>query len=70
MRVPADPRRPYRVQLPGGRSIAVFFYDGGVAQDISFGSALRDRDAFVDRLVGAFGGATSGPWLVNVATDG
>ncbi len=65
-----DPRRPYKVDLPGGRSITAFFYDGGVAHDISFGDALRDRDTFVDRLVGAFGGAAGGPWLVNVATDG
>lgn len=66
-----DPRRPYRVELPGGRSIAVFFFDGGVAHDISFGGGLRDRDAFVDRLLGAFGDASgAGPFLVNVATDG
>lgn len=66
-----DPRRPYRVELSGGRSIAVFFSDGAVAHDISFGDTLRDRDAFVDRLLGAFGAAAGGgPWLVNVATDG
>jgi alpha-amylase/alpha-mannosidase (GH57 family) len=63
-----DPRRPYRVMLGGDRSIVVFFYDGAVAHDLSFGNALRDRDSFVDRLLGAFGGEEHG--LVNVATDG
>ncbi len=67
----ADPRRPYRVELPGGRSIAVFFFDNAVAQDISFGATLADRDAFVNRLLAAFGEADAAKdWLVNVATDG
>jgi alpha-amylase/alpha-mannosidase (GH57 family) len=65
-----DPRRAYRVELGGGRAIAAFFYDGAVARDISFGDGLRDRDAFVDRLIAAFGETGPGKWLVNVATDG
>jgi alpha-amylase/alpha-mannosidase (GH57 family) len=65
-----DPRRPYTVLLPGGRSITVFFYDGAVAHDISFGGVLRDRDTFVDRLLAAFGDGNGPDRLVNVATDG
>jgi alpha-amylase/alpha-mannosidase (GH57 family) len=66
-----DPRRPYRIQLSGNRSLNLFFYDGAVAQDCAFGGALRDRDTFVDRLFEAYGDTRGpGPWLVNVATDG
>ncbi|MBI4510045.1 MAG: DUF3536 domain-containing protein [Deltaproteobacteria bacterium] len=69
-----DPRRAYLCELPGGRSIVLFFYDAGVAHDIAFGQALADRDALVGRLLSAFGDAGTspgaGPWLVNVATDG
>ena len=31
-----DPTVPYRVNLPGGRSIAVFFYDGPVSRAVYF----------------------------------
>ncbi|MFH0903442.1 MAG: DUF3536 domain-containing protein [Pseudomonadota bacterium] len=69
-----DPRRPYRIELPGGRTIAVFFYDGSVAHDIAFGQALRDREAIVERILSAFGNTSEAGgddvWLVNVATDG
>jgi alpha-amylase/alpha-mannosidase (GH57 family) len=66
-----DPRRAYKVELPGGRAIAVFFYDGVVAQKIAFGDALANRDALVGALAGAFDADPArGPQLVNVATDG
>src|SRR5262249_22772286 len=56
-----DPRRPYRVALPSGRSIAVFFYDGVVAQKVAFGEALQDRDTLVGLLEGAFDPERDGP---------
>jgi alpha-amylase/alpha-mannosidase (GH57 family) len=67
-----DPRRPYKVSLPSGRSIVVFFYDGVVAQKVAFGDALRDRDALVSQLEAAFDPDPSrmGPQLVHMATDG
>ena len=34
-----DSREPYRVPLPSGREITVFFYDGAVSQSIAFGGA-------------------------------
>jgi alpha-amylase/alpha-mannosidase (GH57 family) len=67
-----DPRRAYRVALPSGRHIAVFFYDGASAQKIAFGDAVHDRDALIGQLSAAFDPdpARRGPQLVNVATDG
>lgn len=49
-----DPRVPYLVRLPSGRSIAVFFYDGTISHEVSFGSLLRDGTQFASRLISAF----------------
>jgi hypothetical protein len=42
-----DPTEPYLVRLPGGRSIAVFFYHQGLSGRVSFDPALTSNaDAF------------------------
>jgi alpha-amylase/alpha-mannosidase (GH57 family) len=64
-----DPRMPYRCQLPSGRSIAVYFYDGNISQDIAFKGLLKSGRDFADRLNWAFRDDNA-PQLVNVATDG
>ncbi|HYA35972.1 MAG TPA: DUF3536 domain-containing protein [Candidatus Binataceae bacterium] len=63
-----DPRRVYRYlhRDNSGRSIAVFFYDDGLARAIAFEHILVSSDALIDRLEKAAAGAA----LVNVATDG
>lgn len=51
----------------GGRSLAVFFYDGQIARGVAFEGLLASSRAFV----GAFSyAARHGAQLVNVATDG
>jgi alpha-amylase/alpha-mannosidase (GH57 family) len=65
-----DTRRSYRIALANGRSIAVFFYDGVVAQKVAFGEALADRDTFIGNLERAFDPEREGVQLVGVATDG
>ncbi|HNN94091.1 MAG TPA: DUF3536 domain-containing protein [Pseudomonadota bacterium] len=67
-----DPTRPYRVALPGGRSIAVFFYDGPVSRAVAFEHLLGSGERFLARLLSAFPGE-GGPGaaqLVHIATDG
>lgn len=66
-----DTTIPYEVQLFGGRSITVFFYDGPLSQEIAFNGLLEDGSHLAARLVRALGGA-SGPLdrLSHVATDG
>lgn len=64
-----DTRRPYRVNLPSGKSIAVFFYDGKVSQAVAFNGLLYDGKKFADALMDAFSKST-GPQLVHIATDG
>ncbi|MBF0502082.1 MAG: DUF3536 domain-containing protein [Candidatus Riflebacteria bacterium] len=64
-----DPKIPYWCVLPSGSKIAVFFYDGLVAQDIAFGGLLSDGRRLADRLTQALV-QQEGPQLVHVATDG
>jgi len=65
-----DPSRAYRVQLPSGRSIAVFFYDAPVAQAVAFERLLTDGGRLVDRLTGAGNENRTWDQLLHVATDG
>ncbi len=60
-----DIREPYRVDLPSGRFIAVFFYNGPVSQSVAFENLLADGGAFWRRVVQS---ASDG--LLSLATDG
>ncbi len=51
----------------GGRSLAVLFYDGGIARGIAFEGLLASSHVLVERCERA---AARGASLVNVATDG
>lgn len=65
-----DPSRVYRVPLPSGRSIAAFFYDGGLSRAVAFERLLSDGHTLARRLVDA-GGGVRGPGSLNhIATDG
>jgi alpha-amylase/alpha-mannosidase (GH57 family) len=66
---PIDTRQPYRCSLPSGRSIALFFYNGTIAQEVAFGNLLQDGRKFAKRLLGAFAPGDR-PQLVHIATDG
>ncbi len=65
-----DPTRPYLCRLPSGRSIALFFYDGPVSQDVAFDGLLNDGATFARRLMGVFPPERQEPALVHIATDG
>ena len=65
-----DTTMPYLCRLPSGRSIAVFFYDGGIAHDVAFGDRLSAGRRFAARLLGAFSRERDRPELVHIATDG
>jgi alpha-amylase/alpha-mannosidase (GH57 family) len=70
-----DTTQAYRCFLPDGeagkrRFIDVFFYNGSVAADISFGDLLTDSYRLVARLEEALSPDRPRPQLVNVATDG
>lgn len=64
-----NPRMPYLFNLPSGKSINLFFYDGAISHELSFGRLLSDGKTFADRLIGGFTGEDV-PQLVHTAIDG
>ncbi len=64
-----DPRRAYQCVLPSGRSLALFFYDGPIAQDLAFAGLLDSGERLAARLLGAFSPGDEAQ-LAHVATDG
>ena len=72
-----DTTQAYRCFLPeegGGfskrRHIEVFFYNGAVAADMSFGDLLTDSNRLAVRLVEPFAPIKLRPQILQVATDG
>ena len=64
-RIP-DEGRPGRVELGGGRNVAVFVYDGPLSHDVAFGALVREADLWIARLVEA----AEERAVVSMATDG
>src|SRR6185369_3152349 len=62
-------KRAYVCNLPSGKSIQLFFYDGDISQSIAFNGLLNDGKHFAESLLRAVGSASE-PELVHVATDG
>lgn len=65
-----DTRKAYRCNLPSGRAINLFFYDGDVSQGVAFNGLLFDGKRFADRLLEGFDTNDTAPQLVHIATDG
>ena len=72
-----DTTQAYRCYLPedGGKPskrkyIDVFFYNGAVAADISFGDLLQDSNRLAERLAEGFSSSRARPQILQVATDG
>jgi hypothetical protein len=69
-----DPRRPYRVDVGGGRHITAMFYDGDLSGAVSFEpGATADADRFARDRVGPRLAAPlhdGGPPTLIIATDG
>ena len=64
-----DTTMPYRVNLPSGRSIAIFFYNGATSQAIAFQNLLQNGDALANALLRDVPDDGQ-PRLAHVATDG
>jgi alpha-amylase/alpha-mannosidase (GH57 family) len=72
-----DPSQAYRcfVKDRSGRkspdrSIDIFFYDGAISREVSFGDLLKDGNLFSDRLKKAYQPLKKRPQLIHIATDG
>jgi alpha-amylase/alpha-mannosidase (GH57 family) len=64
-----DPRRAYEARLPSGRSIALFFYDGGTSHAVAFGALAEGGVALARRLT-SLAADSDEDQLLHVATDG
>jgi alpha-amylase/alpha-mannosidase (GH57 family) len=64
-----DSSQPARVDLEGGKSLIIFFFDRTASQSISFGDALASPERLVDLLKRA-ALARGADGLLFVATDG
>jgi len=62
-----DTRRAYKCNLPSGKTIDLFFYDGNTAKDVAFNKLLNSGQVYADRLLQPIDGDNQ---LVHIATDG
>lgn len=61
---------PYRVNLPSGKAISVFVYDGPLSRAVAFERLLSTGEGFARRLLGALRIPANAAQLVHIATDG
>ena len=67
---PIDPGRAYKCQLPSGKSIDLFFYDGATSQAVAFERILTDGRRMIERMIGRNDVEDGAPTLCHIATDG
>jgi len=65
-----DPSRAYLCNLPSGRSMVLFFFDGPISHAVAFENILMRGEDFAQRLMGGFSDTRKWPQLTNIATDG
>jgi alpha-amylase/alpha-mannosidase (GH57 family) len=65
-----DPSMAYKVALPSGRGISVFFYDGPASRAVAFENILASGETFANRLLGTYSDDRTWPQLAHIATDG
>ncbi len=65
-----DTRRAYLCNLPSGKTIRLFFYDGIISRDIAFNKLLSDGGDFAHRLRSGFKEFRREAQLIHAATDG
>lgn len=64
-----DSKKAYTCNLPSGKNISLFFYDGKHSQGVAFNGYLNDGKHFADSLLSAFSDSNENQ-LVHIATDG
>jgi alpha-amylase/alpha-mannosidase (GH57 family) len=72
-----DPTQPYRCFIKDAsgkrvsdQSIDIFFYDGMISKEVSFGDLLKDGNAFSEQFGQAYQPLKKRPQLIHIATDG
>src|SRR5690606_25714909 len=65
-----NPRKAYVCNLPSGKQIVLFFYDGPVSQGVAFENLLTSGEKFAGRLTSTFDQNDKEQQLMHIATDG
>jgi alpha-amylase/alpha-mannosidase (GH57 family) len=72
-----DPTQPYRCFIgdASGRKrtdefIDIFFYDGMISREVSFGDLLSEGNVFCEQFAKAYQPSKKKPQLIHIATDG
>jgi alpha-amylase/alpha-mannosidase (GH57 family) len=65
-----DTSQPYLCRLPSGKSIALFFYDETLAQEVAFSNLLENGEVFASRMMQYFSRNQKADGLLTVASDG
>ena len=65
-----DPSMAYKIQLPSGKAMSLFFYDGPASRAVAFENLLESGEKFANRLLGTFSEDRTWPQLAHIATDG
>ena len=72
-----DITQPYRCFIKDasgkkglGQFIDIFFYEGAISREVSFGDLLRDGNGFSDRFAQIYQSSKKRPQLIHIATDG
>lgn len=60
-----DTSVPYRVTLPSGRSISIFFYDAEISQAVAFERLLSNGDKFWNKI-----NSSANNGILTISTDG
>jgi alpha-amylase/alpha-mannosidase (GH57 family) len=68
--VAIDSTMAYEVNLPSGRSLNLFFYNGPISRQVAFEDLLTSGENFAHRLAENFSKETARHQVVHIATDG
>ena len=65
-----DTTRPYRVNLPSGKTIDLFYYHGPISRAVAFEKLLSRGERLAERMMDIYSPHSSAPQLAHIATDG
>jgi alpha-amylase/alpha-mannosidase (GH57 family) len=65
-----DTTMPYVLNLPSGRKLNIFFYNGAIAAAVAFQGLLRNGEDLANRLIRSLSINTERLQLAHIATDG
>jgi alpha-amylase/alpha-mannosidase (GH57 family) len=64
-----DTSRAYLCSLPSGKTISLFFYNGAISHNVSYGGLLHSGENLAKSLIGTFKNDQV-PQIASIATDG